>query len=276
MGSYATFDVHRSDRKRRENVLAVIRAAIEHGTNLFDTANMYGNSEDAIGESLTILKEEGKIEYGVPYEESLKGQKPKIYIATKAWASSLKEAERQIKNSFKVLQTDYIDLFQIHNLSIWKELLPILKDMCDEQQIGAIGVTHYSEASYPEMLESLRTGDIDVVQVPYNISQTRATQEIFPETQKLNLGVLIMTPITPLFRKGFLIKKLGQINLNRFEKYGTTTPGQVLLKFVISHPAVTAAIPATSKVWRVAENTAVSNGVEMDNTDQDFLMKLPF
>ena len=274
MGSYGTFDVPKSNRNGRENVLAVIRAAIEHGINLFDTANMYGNSESAIGEALSTLKEEGKIDYGFPYTKNSTSKKLKIFIATKAWASSLKEAERQIKNSYKMLQTDYIDLFQIHNLSIWEELLPVLKDMCFEKQIGAIGVTHYSEATYPEILKTMYTGDVDVVQVPYNINQIKAARDIFPEAQKLNLGVLIMTPITPLFKRGFLIKKLERINLSPFKKYECKTPGQVLLKFVISHPAVTAAIPATSKIGHVLENTLISNGINMDQADQKYLTNL--
>jgi len=274
LGSYGTFDVPKRNREGRENVTAVIRAAVESGVNLIDTANMYGSSEDTIGEALTQLKEEGLIEYGVPYDPLLKRNKPRIFIATKAWAASLKEAERQIKNSFKVLRTNYIDLFQIHNLSVWKELLPVLKEMKDQEQIGAIGVTHYLEATYPEMLEAMKTGDIDAVQVPYNINQTRAAQEIFPESLKLDLGVLIMTPITQLFKRGYLLKKLESLNLNRFEKYGCTTPGQILLKFVISHPAVTCAIPATSKVERIEENTVVSNGNDMDQADQEFLMNL--
>jgi aryl-alcohol dehydrogenase-like predicted oxidoreductase len=273
MGSYNTFDVPKEDKKGRQNVRAVIQAAIEQGTNLFDTANMYGNSEAAIGEALTILKEEGVIEYGIPYKQS-SGNVPKIYIATKVWASSIQEAENQIQNSFKVLQTDFIDLFQIHNLSIWENLIPILGEMRDEERIGAVGVTHYAEATYPEMLKAMRTGDIDVVQVPYNTNQTVATREIFPGAQKLDLGVLIMTPITQLFRKGFLVGQLSNIDLKRFEKYGCRTPGQVLLKFVISHPAVTCAIPATSKVSHVTENTVISNGIDMDKADQEFLINL--
>lgn len=276
MGTYGTFDLRPNDTKGRANVLAVVSAAIEEGTNFFDTANMYGNSEDALGEALNILKEDGKIEYGIPYDDTLKRNKPRIFLATKAWASSVKEAERQIKQSFKALRCEYIDLFQIHNLSIWKELLPVLKQLRDEGSIGGIGVTHYSEGSYPELLQTLRTGDVDVVQIPYNISQTKAAVEIFPETQKLDLGVLIMTPITPLFRRGLLLGKLQNIALDRFEKYGCVSPGQVLLKFVISHPAVSAAIPATSKPTRPAENAKVSNGIEMDESDQEFLKKLFF
>jgi len=275
LGSFGTFDVPRNDSLGRENVLAVIRAAVEQGVNLIDTANMYGNSEEAIGEALTVLKEEGTVEYGIPYKDCQDPQK-KIYIATKTWASSINEAERQITNSFKVLQTDFIDLFQIHNLSIWKELIPILKEVFAQKRIGAIGVTHYAESSFVEMLESIYTGEIDTVQVPYNISQTQAARIIFPETQHLNLGVLIliMTPITPLFQKGFLLKKVQRIDLSRFLKYGCQTAGQILLKFVISHPAVTCAIPATSKAWRIVENTAISNGITMSESDQNFLMNL--
>lgn len=274
LGSYGTFDVPSRDRAGRVNVLAVIRAAVEQGTNLIDTANMYGDSEEAIGEALSILKDEGTIEYGIPYEKCKTPQK-KFYIATKSWASSMKDAERQIAHSFKVLQTDYIDLFQIHNLSLWRELIPVLKDLRTQKRIGAIGVTHYSEATYTEMLEAIHSNDIDTVQVPYNISQTRAAKMIFPETQRLSLGVLIMTPINPLFQHGALLKKLQKIDLIRYAKYGCQTAGQVLLKFVISHPAVTCAIPATTKARRILENTAISNGTLMSDIDQKFLVNLP-
>ncbi|MHA1266647.1 MAG: aldo/keto reductase [Candidatus Helarchaeota archaeon] len=108
LGSYGTFDVAKENRTGRENVLAVIRAAIDHGVNLIDTANMYGNSEDAIGEALTLLREGGIIEYGVPFDPQRKRPRPHLFIATKTWASSLKEATRQIRNSFKVLRTEYI------------------------------------------------------------------------------------------------------------------------------------------------------------------------
>jgi len=142
------------------------------------------------------------------------------------------------------------------------------------EEIGAIGVTHYAESMYPEMIQTLETGKVDVVQVPYNINQTRAAQEIFPIVQQQDIGVLIMTPITQLFRRGVLLQKVQQIDLTRFKKYGCTTPGQVLLKFAISHRAITAAIPATSKVSRIGENTAISNGLDMDPIDQDFLTNL--
>ncbi|MHA1276212.1 MAG: aldo/keto reductase [Candidatus Helarchaeota archaeon] len=276
MGTYGTFDVRNNDINGRKNVQTVVKEAIKQGVNLFDTARMYGNSEDALGEALTILKERKLIDYGTPFTKKSEGNRPHIFVATKVWASSVKEARRQIKYSFEALRCDYIDLFQIHNLGIWKELLPLLKQMRTQNQIGAIGVTHYSDTSFSDILEAIHTGDVDVVQVPYNINQTKAAQVIFPEVQKLDLGVLIMSPISLLFNRGQLLQKLKKLDLTRFKRYGCETPAQVLLKFVISHPAVTAAIPATTKAEHVIENVAVSNGRDMDRTDQEFLMRLDF
>ncbi len=239
MGTWSTFDV--SGRSADAHCARIADEALNHGINFFDSAPMYGEAERVLG--LALEKKRGE-----------------TLIATKVLEHDERSARESIERSFELLRTDVIDLFQIHNLASWRMAASVLKEFQAEGRIRYIGVTEYNVGKYPEMLEAMRTGDFDAIQIPYHLGERTCRGEILPLAQEMNLGVIVMTPIAPLFNRNLLLGPLSRADLSFLESYGVRTPGQALLKYLLADPAVSTLIPATSKVERVAENAAVSDG----------------
>ena len=170
-------------RGGRAHVLELMRDNLALGINLFDSAPMYGHSEANIGHAAGAL---GDARY---------------YLATKVLQNSLAGARRQIENSFKVIG-GRIDLLQIHNLAGWREVLPYLAELKAEGRIGATGITHYDPSAFAEMEAALKTGLADTIQIPCNLIERQVEQRLLPLARDMNAGVLVMTPIRPLFRRG--------------------------------------------------------------------------
>ncbi|HBK80190.1 MAG TPA: hypothetical protein DDZ83_11070 [Nitrospinae bacterium] len=215
--------------------------AIRLGINFFDTAPMYGDAERVLGLALD-------------------GGRAETLIATKVLEHSEASALASIERSFQLLRTDVIDLFQIHNLASWRLVTPVLKRLRDAGRIRFIGITEYNVSKYPEMLEAMRTGEFDTIQIPYHLGERTCRREILPLARELDMGVIVMTPVAPIFNRNLLLGPLSRANLSFLEPYGVRRPGQALLKYLLSDPAVSTVIPATNKVERVAENAAVSDG----------------
>jgi aryl-alcohol dehydrogenase-like predicted oxidoreductase len=240
-GTYQTFDV--GGRRGQEQVLELMRANLRAGVNLFDSAPMYGHSEANIGAALPALP-------------ALAGA-GECLIATKVLQSTLDGARRQIAHSFAVIG-GRIDLLQIHNMAGWREVLPHLAELKAQGRIRATGVTHYSTGAFGEIEAAMRTGLADVIQVPYNLAEREVERRLLPLAQELNLGVLVMTPIRPLFRRGALLERLQGLDLAPFRPYGVSDLGGLCLKWLLDkHPALVL-LPATSRAERVAGNAAVS------------------
>ncbi len=238
MGTWQTFDV--TGRAADEHCGRIAGEALRLGVNFFDSAPMYGESERVLGMAL-----EGAGD---------------AFIATKVLEHSEAAVRASIECSFKLLRTDVIDLFQIHNLASWRMAAQVLKSYRREGRIRFIGITDCNVAKYPEMIEAMRTGDFDTIQIPYHRGERTCRREILPLARGLGIGVIVMTPLAPIFNRNLLLGPFSRADLTFLKPYGVQTPGQALLKYVLSDPAVSTVIPATSKVERVAENAAVSNG----------------
>jgi len=239
LGTWKTFDVRGAARDA--HCTRITREVIRLGGNFFDTAPMYGDAERVLG-------------------LALEGVRAEALIATKVLEYSEAQALASIERSFKLLKTDVIDLFQIHNLASWRLVTPILKRLQDAGRIRFIGITEYDVSKYSEVIEAMRTGEFDTIQIPYNLAERSCQNEILPLAQELNLGVIVMTPIAPIFNRNLLLGRLSRANLSFLEPYGVLTAGQALLGYILSDPAVSTVIPATSKFERVAKNIAVSDG----------------
>ena len=237
-GTYQTFDV--GGRRGQQQVLELMRANVRAGVNLFDSAPMYGHSEANIGAALPALE----------------GAKD-CYIATKVLQSSLEGAKRQIAHSFSVIG-GRIDLLQIHNMAGWREVVPHLAELKAQGRIGATGVTHYSSGAFGEIEAAMRTGLADVIQIPYNLAEREVERRLLPLARELNLGVLVMTPIRPLFRRGALLDRLKGLDLGPYRPYGVVDLGSLCLKWLLSKEPALVLLPATSRPERVASNAAVS------------------
>jgi len=239
MGTWNSFDVH--GQKEIGHVNQLVTEALRCGVNLFDTAPMYGEAEHVLG---LVLRD----------------RREGVIIATKVLAHDRRAAQTQIEESFRKLQVDVIDLMQIHNLAAWQDVTPVLEQYKAKGRIRFLGITDYRTSMFPELMRAMRTDAFDTIQVPYNLGDREAEQEVLPLARTLNLGVLVMTPLCPMFDRNRLLRALQRHQLSFLRPYGVSTPGQALLKYLLAHSAVTSLLPATSKLERVQENTAVADG----------------
>ncbi|MCZ6676198.1 MAG: aldo/keto reductase [Candidatus Poribacteria bacterium] len=235
MGTWQTFDV------RSETEIAmrqkIITACLEEGVTFLDSSPMYGESESVLGR--TIADKSGSFQ-----------------LATKVWCQGRATGKRQITQSFQRLWTDYVDVFQIHNLLDWKTHLPVLEQLKAEGKIGLIGITHYATTFYPEMIQMMKSGRFDTVQVPYNVLERTCEAEILPLAEELGIGVIVMQPLGV----GKLVTGLkSRPDLSPLQSHGIETWAQALLAWILADPRVSVIIPATSKPERIRENAAVGS-----------------
>lgn len=240
-GTYKTFDV--AGAAGRAQVLALMQANLDLGIDLFDSAPMYGESEANIGHALGS----GRLKPGA---------RPPL-IATKVLQPDAAGARQQIAHSFSVIG-GRIDLLQIHNMAGWREVLPLLAELKAEGRIRATGVTHYDPGAFGEIEQAMRTGQADVIQIPWNLMERRVEQRLIPLARDLNLGVLVMTPIRPLFSRSGVLTKLQSVDLSPWRPLGVTDAGSLCLKYLLSKHPSAVLLPATSRTERVASNAAVS------------------
>ncbi len=201
-GTYRTFDAPGEAGKAR--VLELMRANVALGINLFDSAPMYGHSEANIGHAAPSLETTpGAGAARRPgAEPPFSAATPvSTLIATKVLQHDLAGARRQIENSFRVIG-GRIDLLQIHNMAGWREVLPYLVELKAEGRIGATGITHYNPGAFGEIEAASKTGQADVIQIPYNMMEREVERRLLPLAREKGLGVLVMTPIRPMSRRG--------------------------------------------------------------------------
>ncbi|HZU65967.1 MAG TPA: aldo/keto reductase [Ktedonobacteraceae bacterium] len=231
MGTWRTFDVRGAAAE--SNARKIVDTALAASANFFDSSPMYGEAERVLG-------------------GALQGRRDQAIVATKVWAQATSEGQRQIQYALKVFG-GHVDLYQVHNLVNWREYLPILERLRDAGQIKAIGATHYSSSSFPELRQVMQTGRITAIQIPYNPVQREVEREILPLAHDLGLGVVVMRP----FAEGQLTRySPPERDLEPLKSFGVTTWGQVLLKWVLSDPRCHVAIPATRRAGRMQENAA--------------------
>lgn len=213
------------------------------GGQVIDTARGYGRSEEVIGELLESLK-----------------NRQEYFIATKTpMGGSLDDPKAVIDESFRRLRTERIELMQIHNLYGWKELLPAFREYQQAGKIRYIGITTSQDAQYGGMLEVMRSAPLDFIQVDYSLGNRGAEQKILPLAQERGIAVLANVPLGG--RRGNLLGQVGDRELPSWAReLNVTSWAQLLLKYVVSHPAVTCAIPGTTKVKHAEDNQYAGRG----------------
>ena len=234
MGSAGSFDVPMSELNVRNQILD---NCISQGSNFVDTSPMYRRSEQVIG-------------------AAMEGKRDKFQLATKVWCSGRDTAVKQMARSFELLKTDYIEVMQIHNLVDWRTHLPLLEEMKADGKIGVIGLTHYSPDALPEMVEIMRTGRIDSIQISYNVMERQVEEVILPLAEEMNIGVIVMRPVGAGQLFANLIERP---NLEPLREFGIRTWGQALMAWLLADPRVTVLIPATSRPQRIIENAAAGD-----------------
>jgi diketogulonate reductase-like aldo/keto reductase len=241
MGTWQTFDV----RGSREDI---VDEALAAGVELFDTSPMYGQAERVLGAALARRRDQA-------------------FVATKIWTSSREEGRAQAERALGWFG-GRVDLYQVHNLVAIDTQLALIEQLRDEGRVRLAGATHYSPGSFGELARLMRSGRIEVVQVPYNPRERAAEREILPLAEELGIGVLVMRPFAAggLVRRPPAASDLGAL--------GVETWAQALLKWVLSDPRCTCAIPATSRPGRASENARAGEPPWLDPDQRAYVARL--
>jgi aryl-alcohol dehydrogenase-like predicted oxidoreductase len=154
---------------------------------------------------------------------------------------------------------DRIDLMQIHNFHGIDELLPALQEFRQAGRVRYVGITTSQQEQYPLMLDAMRRHRLDFIQVNYSLGNREAAREVLPLAQELGIAVLVNMPLGG--RRGTLLADIGDRPLPALAReIDAGSWAQLLLKYVISHPAVTCAIPGTTRLAHVADNQKAGRG----------------
>ncbi len=239
MGSWLTFDVGNDPEKLATRV-EVLRTFFAHGGRLIDSSPMYGSSEAVIGHCLAQLD-----------------NKKNLFAATKVWTFGKKRGIRKMQESQKLWGIDHFDLMQIHNMLDWHTHLATLKDWKEQGKIRYIGITTSHGRRHEKLIKALKNETFDFVQFSYNLINREAENYLLPLAQERGIAVIINRP----FMRGRLFKIVkGKPLPDWAHEIDCQNWAQFFLKFVVSHPAVTCAIPATSKVAHMQENMGAGFG----------------
>jgi aryl-alcohol dehydrogenase-like predicted oxidoreductase len=230
------------ERAARREVLAALTAA---GASVIDTAPAYRQSETVIGELLADI-----------------GNRKQAFVATKVTApeGSLQRGIDMIEESFKRLKTDVLDLVQIHSLNGVEVLFPHLNQLKSKGRIRYIGITTSSSSQHAQMVEIINSQPLDFVQVDYSLANRAAAQTVLPAALARRVGVLINLPFGGRRDGNLITRVVGRDLPDWAAEIDARSWSQVFLKFVVSHPAVTVAIPGMTKVSHLEDNLAAIRG----------------
>ena len=237
LGSWITFNVG-NDRAARAQCADVMQAFFDAGGRLIDSSPMYGSSQGVIGDGLQRL-----------------AAQPRVFSADKVWTSSA--GAGQIEASRQLWRVPQFDLLQVHNLLAWEQQLPLLQAMKASGRLRYVGITTSEGRRHREFEQIMRSRRIDFIQLSYNLLDREAEQRLLPLARERGIAVLVNRP----FRQGELLRPLQRQPLPAWAgEIDCSSWAQIALKFIVSHPAVTCAIPATSSVAHVRENLAAAQG----------------
>ncbi len=249
LGTWQVLDVRGREEEARYEVVG---AALESGTTLFDSSPMYGEAERVLGNALK--------KYG----------RDRAIVATKVWTSDDREAERQIQDALSFFD-GRVELYQVHNLVAVEKRLDMLEELQSEGKVCSMGATHYSRSAFPALMDVMRGGRIDFVQVPYNAADMAVADEVLPLAAELDLGVIVMVPLG----SGRLVRNApSERDLEPLREFGVETWAQALLKFVLSDERVSCAIPATSKPERALENARAGDPPFFGEEEREYVRRL--
>ncbi len=235
LGTWKTFDIA-SERGRRPLIDVLERFSAASG-RIVDTSPMYGKAEEVVGEMKTHVNQP--------------------FLATKVWTRGREAGIEQMKRSMRRLRTTQIDLMQIHNLVDWRTHLVTLRQWKSEGHIRYLGITHYQTGAFPQLSEIMQSETIDFVQLPLSVEVTQAEERLLPLAQSKGIAVLVNRP----FEAGSLLRDVRRKPLPPWAaEFDCRSWSEIFLRYVVSHPAVTCAIPATSNPQHLVENMRAGEG----------------
>jgi diketogulonate reductase-like aldo/keto reductase len=236
LGTWQTFDVG-----VREAQLAPLREVLRLlDGNVVDSSPMYGSSEQVAGELIGELR-----------------LREKLFVATKVWTHGRDEGERQIETSFRRLRVDTMDLLQVHNLVDVEIHTKTLLALKERKKVRYIGITHYTASAYLEVERWLSTGPYDFLQINYSLAEREAENRLLGLAKDKGVAVIANRP----FAEGALFRQTKGKPLPPWAaELGIASWAQYFLKWIVSHPAVTCAIPGTGRPEHMKDNLAAGRG----------------
>lgn len=222
----------------------VLAALFEAGGSVVDSSPMYGQAEAAVGR----LLDEG-------------GTRAQAFVATKVWTTGRAAGLRQMEESLRLLRAGHLDLLQVHNLVDWPNQLASVRQWKEAGRVRYLGITHYTASAHADVEAVLRCEPLDFLQINYSVQEREAARRLLPLAAERGVAVLVNRP----FGGGGLMWRLRTRALPAWAaEIGCTAWSQLLLKFVLSHPAVTCAIPGSGSPRHMAQNAAAGDGVIPD------------
>ncbi len=240
MGSYITFNVG-NDMEFRKQRVEVLRTFFAQGGQLVDSSPMYGSSEAVLGYCI----------------QQLGAAAAALFSATKVWTPSTEQGRQQIADSQSLWGVEHLNLNQVHNLVNWENHLQTLLQMKAEGKLQYVGITTSHGRRHRDMEYIMSTQPIDFVQLSYHLQNRDVEHRLLPLALEKGIAVIVNRP----FARGRLFSTYQRAPLPSWAKeFDCHNWAQFFLKFIVSHPAVTCAIPATSRVSHMIENMGACHG----------------
>ncbi len=239
MGTWSTFDVG-SAPKDRDPLAEVMCKLVAAGGTVIDSSPMYGRAESVVGELATET-----------------GLANRLFLATKVWTQGAQAGIAQMAESMRRMRCERLDLMQVHNLVDVETHLRTLRRWKDEGRVRYLGITHYSLSAFDELERLMRQEQVDFLQLPYSLGTRAAEKRLLPVAREAGTAVLVMRPL----EEGSLLRRVRGRPLPGWAKeIDCSSWAQLLLKFILAHPAVTCAIPATSNPAHMADDLKAGEG----------------
>jgi aryl-alcohol dehydrogenase-like predicted oxidoreductase len=243
LGTWQTFDVGPSAIERTP-LARVMDAFAREGGRVIDSSPMYGRAEQVTGDLVGQVNE-------------TQDGNARFFLATKVWTTGRKAGVDQMERSMRLLRTTRLDLMQVHNLVDAETHLQTLREWKAAGRVRHVGITHYHSGAYAGVERFLSREPLDVLQINYSLAERDAERRVLPLAQQRGVAVVINRP----FAEGELFRRVrGHTVPSWAIEFDCTTWAQFFLKFILSHPAVTAVIPATSNVDHLRDNMLAGRG----------------
>jgi diketogulonate reductase-like aldo/keto reductase len=239
LGTYQAFDAG-SGQGERAPLEEVLKVLADNGGSVVDSSPMYGRAETVVGDLAAALN-----------------LRKSLFLATKVWTSGREAGVRQMEESFRLMKTQVMDLMQIHNLVDWKTHTATLEEWKKRGRVRYIGITHYHSGAYDELERLIKTRKYDFVQLNYSIAEREAERSLLPLARDTGVAVIANRP----FAQSSLFSRIrGKALPGWAQAFDCSSWAQFFLKYIVSHPALTCAIPATSKPKHMLDNIGAARG----------------
>jgi len=251
LGTYSVFDVASTPEAITES-LRIVELLLGAGGSVIDTSPMYNRSETIIGDVIAV---------GAPRDA--------MFLATKVWTDGRDAGARQMERSAQLMKTDVIDLMQVHNLRDTRIHMQTIRGLQEQGKIRYSGVTHYRASALDDLESTLREIEPQFVQINYSLGEREADARLLPLAADLGTAVIVNRP----YQAGRLFSAVRGRDLPGWATEFAASWGQFFLKFIISHPAVTCVIPATSNPRHMRDNLEAGFGELPDKATRERMVE---